>query len=103
MTKVEIASWAGYTNETYDCAIPLQWAQEVNKLDIEANNFIWHYPAGSNGGRPVPLGDLLIKAINNGNLVPINIVSAAIERARECPAESLEDILKLVKLSCQHI
>lgn len=101
MTKVQIASMAGYENETYDTAIPLQWAGEVNKLDIEANKFIWHYPKGSNSGRPVPLGDLFIKAIQNGQLIPADCLDNIIEMARD-GRYTTEQIKELVKAHCQN-
>lgn len=100
MSKVEILKWAGMEKETTDFALPLEWAKQVNKLEIDGpSNFVWHYPKGSISGRPLSLGDCLIKAINKGNLIPADILDNIIELAKT--GKTNEEIKELVKMHCE--
>ncbi len=99
MTKTDLFEWAEMTGETIDTAVPQNWADAVNKLGIESREFAWHYPKdGGHGGKPISNGELLIKAIYNGNLVPMRFIESAIELAAE--GKPKEEIMALIKLSC---
>ncbi len=118
MNKATILQWAGMDSETVDFAVPQEWANAINKLNIDNNHFFWHYPkkqsaphtdcnclecrnaTASLGGRPMDLAECFIKAVQLGNLVPLRTVIAAMERARETPNESLESIVELIKIQC---
>ena len=102
MNKATILQWSGMDSETVDFALRLEWCKDVSKLNIDNNHFFWHYPKdGENkySGRPMCLSECFIKAIQNGNLVPLSTVEAALEMALR-GEHTKEQIIELVKMQC---
>jgi len=134
MTKQNFIEWAGMEKETIDFSLPQFWVDDMRARGVDTpGQFVWHYPAGKDldgnktfvssslSGVPLSIGEMAIKAIEKGNLVPKNIVAAAIEKSlndfkehleQNCgvfigPDEKIKEIEKnimdLVKLSCENI
>lgn len=104
MTKTDLLKLAGMENETVDCALPQDWVDNVRVASggmiNPAQDYVWRYK-NSNIGSPVSIGELFVKAIKNGNLIPIDFLNNIIELARD-PAYSDEQLKTMVKAACEH-
>lgn len=103
MNKAEILVWSGMDSATVDFALPLEWNKQMQSLGVDAaGEFMWHYPKDSVDGRPLSLGSLLLKAINNGRLIPSDILDNIIEMAQSGKYTN-DQIKELVKNHCANL
>ena len=102
MNKNTIIEWAGIDKNAIDFAVPSEFSKELNRLNVDAPaNFVWSYE-DSTFGYPRSIGGLLIEAVHNGNLVPLDTVKSALEIAFR-GEKSLDEIVQLIKNAAQSV